>query len=212
MLKYFILFVGYFVSVQASHASCFNYEESGGSGPTVLMCIGDSCGETAATLECASSGRAQFGFDNGVSIECLEQGGVSECAISLGSRRVLDKEVTCTNLTDEPVCRGLPTPCDAYMGTIRTGFEAASESERMDAQAVLQFMLYYMNFDAIPAQPAEIDGMWGNRTEAAFRQFCANDLIRMCTQNPGRLTEQEAYDVTHSLTDLLEVLGDQADM
>lgn len=176
------------------------------------MCVGGSCGETAATFECANSGGAQFGFDNGVSIECLEQGGVSECAISLGRRRVLDKEVTCTNLTDEPVCRGLPTPCDAYMGTIRAGFEASSESERMDAQAVLQFMRYYMNFDAIPAQPAEIDGRWGRRTEAAFRQFCANDLIRIWTQSPGRLNEQEAYNLTRSFTDLLEMLGDREDM
>lgn len=211
MLRYGLIFSGLFVGA-AAQANCFNYSESSGSAPTAIMCIEGSCAETAATFECANAGGAQFGFDNGVSIDCIAQGGVSACAISLEGRRVLEQAVTCTNLTDEPICRGLPTACDSYMNLIRAGFEAAPDFARMEAQSALQLMGYYMNFDTIPAQPARIDGAWGRRTEAAVRRFCENDLVRIGTQSPGRVTEQEAYNLTRSLNDLLEVLGDQEDM
>lgn len=211
MLRFTALLTGLFISGAAAQASCFNYEESGGPAPTALMCIEGRCGETAATFECANASGGQFGFDNGLSVDCIAQGGVSACAISLEGRRVLEQAVTCTSLTDEAVCGSLPTPCDAQMGAIRAGFEAAPEYSRMGAQSVLQSMSYYMNFDTIPAQPAQIDGSWGARTEAAFRRFCANDLHRIGTQNPGRLTEQEAYNLTGSFNDLLEVMGDQAE-
>lgn len=210
-MRLVVLVAGLMFSGAAAQANCFNYDEGGAAPATALMCIEGNCTETAATFECANAGGAQFGFDNGLSIDCLAQGGVSACAISLQGRRLLEQAVTCTNLTDEPVCRGLPTPCDAHMSTIRAGFEAVPEFARMDAQSVLQSMRYYMNFDTIPSQPARIDGEWGPRTEAAFRRFCANDLDRVWTQSPGRLTEQEAYNLTRSLRDMLEVMGDQSE-
>lgn len=205
-----VLVAGLIFGGAAAQANCFNYEESGAAPATAFMCIEGNCAETAATFECANAGGAQFGFENGLSIDCIAQGGVSACAISLEGRRISEQAVTCTNLTDEPVCRSLPTPCDLNMGIIRAGFEAVPEFARMEAQSVLQSMRYYMNFDTIPAQPARIDGEWGPRTEAAFRRFCANDLDRIWTQSPGRLSEQEAYNLTRSLNDLTEVMGDRS--
>jgi len=211
-MRLLIVVAGLVVSGGAAQANCFNYEESGAAPATALMCIEGSCAETSATFECGNAGGAQFGFDNGVNIDCIAQGGVSACAISVEGRRVLEQAVTCTNLTDEPVCRGLPKPCDAHMDTIRAGFQAVPEFARMDVQSVLQSMRYYMNFDTFPAQPASIDGAWGPRTEAAFQRFCANDLHRIGTQRPGRLSEQEAFNLARSINDLMEVLGDQEDM
>ena len=213
MTKSFYTAILLMLSGQAAMAACFNYiERPDVVAPIALICISGNCSETAMTHECGNASGMQIGYDNGLSTECVAENGSSSCSLFSNGTPVSWNSVACSNLSEDPACGPLPSPCDAHMDTIERGFRAAPDHSRKDAQYVLQELGYYMNFDNFPAQPAAIDGLWGTRTQAAFSRFCANDLSSIGLQRPGQLNEREAYELVRYFGDLLEVLGDNEDM
>jgi hypothetical protein len=213
MTKSFYTAIFLMLSGQAAMAGCFSYTERPDVvAPKALICASGNCSETAMTHECGNVSGMQIGYENGFSTECTAQNGSSACSVFSNGMQVSWRNVTCSNLSEEPACGPLPTPCDPHLGAIERGFRAAPDYSRKDAQYVLQALGYYKNFDTFPAQPAAIDGVWGARTQAAFRSFCANNLSSIALQRPGQISEREAYDLIRYFGDLLEAIGDNEEM
>lgn len=213
MTKSFYTAIFLMLSGQAGLAACADYSERPDViAPKALICISGNCSETAMTHECGNGSGMQIGYENGLSTECIAQNGGSSCSVLSNGITVSWNSVTCSNLSEDPACGPLPSPCDAHMDTIERGFRSAPDYSRKDAQYVLQELGYYMNFDTFPAQLAAIDGVWGARTQAAFQRFCANNLSNIALQRPGQINEREAYDLVRYFGDLLEVIGDNEEM
>jgi hypothetical protein len=178
-------------------AACANYEGRE-DAPAVLLCEGGTCMEATLSYECGNAFGAQFGYSNGLSIDCVAENGASECAVSLSGRRITDG-LSCTNLNGSQGCTSaLATVCAPYMPGIRGSFDALPVVERMLAQELLQTYGHY------PYDMA-IDGVWGAGTQAAMERFCRSDL-QYINLEAGNVTVREAASIPQRLADLMRLV------